>query len=141
EQRRLRFRRRPVDLVREDDLREDRPLDEAEPPRALFLVEDFRAGDVRRHEVRRELDPLELEVEDVGERLDQQRLGEPGHTSDEAVAAGEQRDQHLLDDVVLAHDDFAQLGENALTALGYFLSTDGGYLVQRRTLRSRKYEV
>mgnify|MGYP003693796461 CR=1 FL=1 len=81
---------------------------------ALFFVEDLGAGDVRRHQVGRELDPLEIEIEDVGERLDQQRLGQAGHAGDQAVAAGEQRDEHLLDDLVLSDDDLAQLGENTL---------------------------
>ena len=57
---------------------------------------------------------LNVEVEDLGERLDQQRLGQPGHAGDQAVAAGEQRDQHLIDDLVLADDDLAQLGEDAV---------------------------
>ena len=35
----------------------------------------------------------------------------------QAVAAGEQRDQHLIDDLVLADDDLAQLGEDPLAAL------------------------
>ena len=50
----------------------------------------------------------------------------PGHAGDQAMAAGEQRDQHLLDDFVLADDDLAELGENALAALGDFFSADGG---------------
>ena len=118
EQRRLRLRRRAVDLVGEDDLREDRPLHEPQPPRALLFVEDLGAGDVGRHQVGRELDALEVEIEDVGERLDQQRLGQARHAGDQAVAAGEQRDQHLLDDLVLADDDLAELGEDALAAFG-----------------------
>ena len=61
---------------------------------------------------------LNVEVEDVGERLDQQRLGQAGHAGDQAVAAGEQRDQHLLDDLVLADDDLAELGEDPLAAFG-----------------------
>ena len=126
EQRRLRLRRRAVDLVGQDDLREQRPLHEAQPARPLLLVEDLGAGDVRRHDVGRELNPLEVEIEDVGERLDQQRLRQPGHAGDQAVAAGEQRDQHLLDDLVLADDDLAQLGENALAARRDFLGADGG---------------
>ena len=71
EQRCLRLRRRAVDLVGQDDLREDRPLHEAQAPCALFLVEDFGARDVGRHQVGRELNSLEIEVEDAGERLDQ----------------------------------------------------------------------
>ena len=125
EQRRLRLRRRAVDLVGQDDLREDRPLHEAQPADALLLVEDLGAGDVRRHQVGRELDALEVEIEDVGERLDQQRLRQAGHAGDQAVAAGEQRDQHLLDDLVLPDDDLAELGENALAARRDSLGADG----------------
>ncbi len=124
EQRRLRLRRRAVDLVRQDDLREDRPLHEPQPAAALVLVEDLGAGDVGRHQVRRELDALEVEVEDVGERLDEQRLGEARHAGDEAVAAGEERDEHLLDDLVLPDDDLAQLGENPLAAFGDALGAE-----------------
>ena len=86
------------------------PLHEAEPPYPLLFVENFRAGDVRRHQVGRELNALEVEVEDLGERLDQQRLGQARHAGDQAMAAGEQRDQDLFDDLVLADDDLAELG-------------------------------
>ena len=68
---------------------------------------------------------LNVEIEDLGERLDQQRLRQAGHAGDQAVAAGEERDQHLLDDLVLADDDLAQLGENALAALGDSFGADG----------------
>ncbi len=119
EQRGLRLRRRAVDLVGEDDLREDRPLHEPEAAAALALVEDLGAGDVRRHQVGRELDALEVEIEDVGERLDQERLGEAGHAGDEAVAAGEQREQDLLDDLVLSDDHLPQFAEDPIATLGH----------------------
>ena len=45
---------------------------------ALF-IEDFRPGDVGRHQVGRELDPLEAEIENLREGLDEERLREPGH--------------------------------------------------------------
>src|ERR671935_1239998 len=53
EHRRLRLRRRTVDLVDEDDVREDRPGTKLEV--ALLLVEHRQARDVRRLEVRRAL--------------------------------------------------------------------------------------
>ena len=118
EQRGLRLRRRPVDLVGEDDVREDRPLDELQPPVPLLFLEDLGAGDVGRHQVGRELNALEVEIEDVGERLDQQRLRQARHAGDQAVSAREQRDQHFFDDFVLADDDLAQLRENLLAAFG-----------------------
>ena len=93
EQRRLRLRRRPVDLVGQQDLREDRPFHEAKAAVAVGLVEDLRAGDVGGHQVRRELDPLEREIEDLRQRLDEQRLGESRHAGDQAVPAGEERHQ------------------------------------------------
>ena len=103
--------------------------------RALLLVEDLGAGDVGRHQIGRELDALEVEIEDLGERLDQQRLGQPRHAGDQAVAAGEQRDQDLLDDLVLADDDLAQLGENPLAAFRDLLRADRGCPRLLRELR------
>ena len=94
---------------------------------AVLLVEDLGAGDVGRHQVGRELDPLEGEVEDLGERLDEQRLGETRHAGDQAVAAGEERHQHLVDDLVLADDDLAELGEDpAAPVLDAFGEAGGG---------------
>src|SRR5262249_10998418 len=131
EQRSLRLRRRAVDLVRENDLREDRPFDEPQAASPLFFIQDLRARDVRRHQIRSELDALEFEIENVGQRLDQQRLREPRDARDEYVAAGEQRDQHLLDDVVLADDDFAQFGENAFAAARESIGADGNRSYRR----------
>ena len=119
EQRGLGLRRRAVDLVGQDDLREDGALHEAEAAAALALVEDLGAGDVRRHQVGRELDALEVEIEDLGERLDQERLGEAGDAGDEAVAAGEQGEQDLLDDLVLSDDHLPQFAEDPLATLGH----------------------
>ena len=74
-----------------------------------ILFDDLRADDVGRHQVRRELDAVELEMHRLRERLDQQRLRQPGHAAQQAVAAGEERDQDLLDDRLLADDRAAQL--------------------------------
>jgi hypothetical protein len=43
-------------------------------------------------------------------------LASPGTPDDEAVAADEQREQHLADDVVLADDELAQLRDNLLAS-------------------------
>ena len=50
----------------------------------------------------------------VGERLDRERLGEPGHAFDQQVPLRENRDQHPLEEVVLADDDLLDLVEDAL---------------------------
>jgi len=39
------------------------------------------------------------------ERFDEERLGQAGRAGDETMPAGEERDEQLLDDFVLADDD------------------------------------
>ena len=73
------------------------------------VLQDLHAGDVRRHQVGRELDAPELEVEDLRDRFHEQRLRQAGRAGDEAVPAGEKRDEDLLDDVLLADDHLPQL--------------------------------
>ncbi len=130
EQRRLGLRRRAVDFVREDDLREDRSLHEPQRARSVILVEDLGAGDVRRHQVGRELDTLEAEIENLRQRLDQQRFREPRDARDQAVAAAEQRHQHFIDDVILPDDDLAKFRKNFLAAgrdfIGQTLNCNAG---------------
>ena len=92
------------------------PFTNSQRPAAVLFVEDLGAGDVRRHQIRRELNALEAEIENLGDRLDEQRLCQPGYARQQAVAAGEERDEHLLDDFVLSDDDFAQLAQDPFAA-------------------------
>ena len=78
------------------------------PPPVLALLQYVRAGDVGRHQVGRELDALELDVEDAGKGADHQRLGQSRHADQKTVAARENGGKHLLDHVGLADDDFLQ---------------------------------
>ncbi len=71
------------------------------------------------HQVGRELDALEAEVEDLGQRADEQRLGQARHAGEQAVAAGEERRKHVIDRGFLPHDHLAQLGQDTVPALGY----------------------
>ena len=111
QQRRLRLRWRAVDLVGEHDVAEDRAFRELEyaPAGRVILLEQLGAGDVARHQVRRELHARELEVERLRHRLHEQRLGEPGHADEQHVSAGEQRRHEIVDDLVLADDAPADL--------------------------------
>ena len=90
---------------------------------ALVFLNHFGAGDVGRHQVGRELDAVELERQRVGQRADQQRLGQPGHADQQAMAAGEQRDEQLLDHFVLADDALADFVGDA--AVGFAEAFDG----------------
>ena len=111
EQRRLRLGRRAVDFVGQDDVREQRAFEK--PPlaraRAAVLFDNLGAGDVRRHQVGRELDPAERQVQRPSQRADHQRLGQPRHAFQQAVPAAEERDQQLFDHLVLADDHLRQL--------------------------------
>ena len=114
----LRLGGRAIDLVGQDHVCEHRSPHEHHLPPLACILQNLGAGDVRRHEVGRELDTLEFEMEDARNRFDQQRFGEAGRAGDEAMAAGEQRDEDLLDDLVLAHDHFGQFRTNLSTATG-----------------------
>ncbi len=107
----LRLGRRAVDLVGQQDVGEHRPLDEAELPRAggAVLLDDLAAGDVRRHQVRRELDAIELQVDGLRDGADHQRLGQARHADHQAVAAREQGREQIIDDVLLPDDDAGDL--------------------------------
>ena len=83
---------------------------------SLGVLKNFRAGDVRGHEVGRELDALELQVENLRDGFDEQRLGQSRRAGDEAMAAGKKRDQHLLDHFLLADDDLGKFGFDARAA-------------------------
>ena len=49
-------------------------------------------------------------MEDLRNGFDQQRLGQTWRAGDQTMAAGKQRDEDLLDDLLLADDDFGQFG-------------------------------
>ena len=61
----LRLGRGAVDLIGKDDVGEDGAFDEPEGllPGGVILLQDLGAGDVRGHQVRRELDTAEGEAE------------------------------------------------------------------------------
>ena len=76
---------------------------------AWIFLDDVGAGDVGRHQVRRELDALEHQAQGLRHGADQQRLGRSGQAGDQAVAADEQRDHDLLQHLLLADDDAPDL--------------------------------
>ena len=106
EERGLGLGRGAVDLVGQHDVREDRPRDEAEDPlpRELVLLNHLRPRDVGGHQVGGELDAVELEVHRLGERRDDQRLGQPGDADEQHVPIGHHRRQDAVDDVLLTDD-------------------------------------
>jgi hypothetical protein len=69
------------------------PLVKRQPlvPSRIGVLEDLGARDVGGHQVRRELDALELQIEQLRQRFDQQRLGQARRAGEQAMAA---RDEH-----------------------------------------------
>ncbi len=110
-----------IDFIRKEEGGEDRAAQEREL--IALEVEDIGAGDVRGHEVGRELDAGEVAAEDMGEGADEEGLGDAGHAFDEGVMAGEDDDERFLDDIVLADDDLADFGtsfgEDFLETVGF----------------------
>ena len=110
EERRLRLRRRAVDLVREQQVREDRPGPELEV--GVALIPDRRARDVGRHEVGGELDAREPQGQDLRERARGQRLREPRVVLEQHVTVGEEPEPDELERLALADDGLLDLVEH-----------------------------
>ena len=85
------------------------------------LLDDVGAGDIGRHQIGRELDALEQQPQHLRHGAHQQRLRGAGQTGDQAMAADEQADADLLDDLFLANDNAADL----LDDLGIYFSETG----------------
>jgi hypothetical protein len=65
---------------------------------------DLGAGQVRRQQIRRELDTVKVCLDPSGQGLDGAGLGDTGRTLDQQVPVGKQRDQQPLHQRVLTQD-------------------------------------
>ena len=128
EQRRLRLRRRAVDLIGKDHVSEYGTGHEGQFSPAFGVLQNFRARDVGRHEVGRKLDTAEFEVKHLRDGLHKERFRESRRTGNQTVSAGEQREHDLLDDLTLADDHLGQFGFDPAAAGEKFL---GGFTFGR----------
>ena len=115
EERRLHLRGRPVDLVGEEEVAEDRA--ELGLERPVSGAVDARAHEVGGHEVGSELDPRERPAENAGRRLDGEGLRQARHTLDQQMPVREQADEDALEHLVLPGDDAPDLEERLLELL------------------------
>jgi hypothetical protein len=103
EQRGLRLRRGPVDLVDQEDVGEHRSR--AERERHRLGVDDRRAGDVAREHVWRALDARGVCPHRPAKGDGQHRLADTRHVLEEDVASSTDGDHRQPHHVVLAVDD------------------------------------
>ena len=73
------------------------------------------------------------------QRADHQRLRQAGHAFQQAMAAAEQRDQHLLDHVVLADDHAGELLLELLAWRRESFDRAVGKLVESASVMRRRY--
>ena len=110
EQRRLRLRRRPVDLVREEQVGEHGTGSKFEVD--ISLVPDRRARDVGGHEVGSELDAGEPHLRYLGEGARCKCFRETWVVLEQDVTVAEQAEQHEFERLALAHDCALDLVED-----------------------------
>jgi hypothetical protein len=116
QQRALHLGGRAVDLVGKQQVAEHRA--ERGGKIAAFLVVDARADEVGGDEVRGELDAAERAAHRARERFHRKRLGEARHAFDQKVALREHRDEHALEEGVLADHHLLHFVEHALHQRG-----------------------
>ncbi len=70
---------------------------------------DFRAGQVGRQQIGRELKPVKVALDAVAQHLDRARLRQTRRALDEQVPVAQQRDQHSIEQRLLPHDEGLQV--------------------------------
>ena len=108
--------------VREQDIGENRSPQELELPSSgpRVFLKNIGSRDVRGHQVRRKLNSVELQIENLGQGADEQGLGQTRHAHQQAMTFGEEGDQNLLDDSVLTDDHLANFTDHGVALVGEF---------------------
>ena len=116
QQGRLRLGRSTVDFVGQYDVRKNRPLDENAFPLAgdPAFFDDFRTGDIGRHQIGRELNAFEIQMKDFCDRRNQKGLRQSRDAGDDGISTTEHRHHHLIDNVILTDNYFADFSVDPL---------------------------
>jgi hypothetical protein len=110
-----------VDFVRQDHVGKDRAAHERHSSTVGSFLQDLDAGDVGRHQVRRELNALELQMEYLGDGFDEQRFRQARRSGDQTMSSREEGNQDLFDDVLLPDDHLFKFRLDARAARGELL--------------------
>jgi hypothetical protein len=109
EQRGLRLRRRPVDLVGEEHAREDGPR----PEQQLSAAQGHRPEQVGRQHVGRELGAPEVEPQRARNGVRNERLGDAGNALEQHVTPDEKGAEYPLHGLLVRDGDLADLPHDA----------------------------
>ena len=108
-----------VDLIRHQQAAEDRTGKEAEMALAVIaLLENLRAENIGRHQIRGELDALGVEPGGNRYGLNQLRLGQARRADQEGVAAGKDCGETEIDLILEAENYPPNRGFDGFQALG-----------------------
>ncbi len=125
QQRCLRLGRGAVDLVCQQNIGEDRALGEDELSFAGFriILKELCTRNVRRHQVGGELNAVKRKRKGFRDRADQQGLGKPRNSFQQTMTPRENRNDHLIYNIIHPHNLLAQLIHHLLTRRPKFLDS------------------
>jgi len=101
----LGFRGGSVDFVGEQHVAENWALLENEFSAAFAIHQDLGSDDIAGEEIRGELDALEIDVDGLGDGVDEGGFAEAGNAFEKDVAAAADGDEDIIDDFLLADDE------------------------------------
>src|SRR5262249_47032061 len=118
------------DFVGEQEIGEQRPAVQREG--AGGKVQDVAADDVGGHQVGGALYAPEFQVKQLREAFDDQRLRNARYAFEQRVAAAKDRQQALIDEFFLAHDDFGQFSSSVSEHPGHCLHEKRSPVVRKK---------
>ena len=105
----LRFRRSAIDLIGENKIVKYGPRLKTELALALTRVIDLRSGNVRRQQIRCELDSRKPGIEKLAELLDRACLRQPRQPLDKQISVRQEPNQQAFDHRLLPKNRFTDL--------------------------------
>ena len=121
---RLYLRRGPVDLVRQQDIVEQRPGTKFEL--SLFMAVNIRTDEIGWQQVRGELDAVIITLNRLGQCLYRGCLCQPGHAFHQHMTVTHQADEHAVDKITLPDNPGGNMSTDAIKHRGIHTAIIGG---------------
>ena len=103
-----------INFVGKHNLRKERTLAKLKVATGWRLHHNGGAGDIGRHEIRRELDAPKFQLQRLRETANQQGLTKPWHSLQERMATSEEAHQDAVDDFFVTNDRLLNLFFDAI---------------------------